>query len=109
MTTLRSQLSELTNLDADAAERTRNALLSELNVPADWTVTETDVEIAQDDTGDWFLIAFEHRSNPETRASIFLLADSHTLQIYVEALDTEEWGEPTRDPTEITATLRSYA
>ena len=109
MTTLRSQLSELTNLDADAAERTRNVLLSELNVPADWTVTETDVEIAQDDTGDWFLIAFEHRSNPETRASIFLLADSHTLQVYVEAPDADDWSEPTRDSTEITSLLYGHA
>lgn len=109
MTTLRSQLSELTNVDADAAGRTRDALLSELDVSADWTVTETDVEIAQDETGDWFLIAFEHRSNSETRASIFLLADSHTLQVYVEAPDVDDWSEPTRDPTEVTATLRRYA
>ena len=109
MTTLRSQLSQLTDPDADAAERTRDALLSELDVPMDWTVAETDVEIAQDGTRDWFLVAFDHRSDREKRASVFLLADSHALQVYVESVDTDHWSEPTRDATEISATLRGHA
>ena len=108
MTTLRSRLSQLTDPDADAAERTRDALLSELDVPTDWTVADTDVEIAQDGTGDWFLVAFEHRSDREKRASVFLL-DSHALQVYVESADTDHWSEPTRDATEISATLRGHA
>lgn len=108
MTTLRSRLSQLTDPDTDAAERTRDALLSELDLPADWTVAETDVEIAQDGTEDWFLVAFDHRSDREKRASVFLL-DSHALQVYVEAADTDHWSEPTRDATEISATLRGYA
>ena len=109
MTTLRSQLSQLTDPDADAAEQTRDALLSELDIPADWTVAETDVEIAQDGTRDWFLVAFDHRSDREKRASVFLLADSHALQVYVEAADTDHWSEPTRDAMEISATLRGHA
>lgn len=109
MSTLRSRLSKLTDPDGDAAEQTRDALLSELDIPADWTVAETDVEIAQDGTGDWFLVAFEHRSDREKRASVFLLAGSHALQVYVEAAETEEWGEPTRDAAEISATLRGHA
>ena len=109
MTTLRSRLSQLTDPDADAAEQTRDALLSELEIPVDWTVTETDVEIAQDGTEDWFLVAFEHRSDREKRASVFLLADSHALQVYVEAADTDHWSDPTRDATEISVTLRGHA
>lgn len=109
MTTLRSRLSQLTDPDADAAEETRDALLSELDISADWTVADTDVEIAQDGTRDWFLVAFEHRSDREKRASVFLLADSHALQVYVESADTDHWSEPTRDATEISATLRGHA
>jgi hypothetical protein len=109
MTTLRTRLSELTDPDADAAEQTRDALLSELDLPADWTVAETDVEIAQDGTGDWFLVAFEHRSDREKRASVFLLAGSHALQVYVESADTEHWSESTWDAAEISATLRGHA
>ena len=109
MSTLRNRLSELTDPDAEAAEETRDALLSELDLPTDWTVAETDVEIAQDGTGDWFLVAFEHRSDREKRASVFLLADSYALQVYVESVDTDHWSEPTRDATEISATLRGHA
>lgn len=109
MTTLWSRLSQLTDPDADAAEQTRDALLSELDIPADWTVAETDVEIAQDGTRDWLLVAFDHRSDREKRASVFLLADSHALQVYVEAADTDHWSEPTRDAMEISATLRGHA
>ena len=109
MMTLRSRLSQLTDPDADAAERTRDALLSELDDPMDWTVAETDVEIAQDGTGDWFLVAFEHRSDREKRASVFLVADSHALQVYVESPDTDHWSEPMRDATEVAATLRGHA
>lgn len=109
MTTLRNRLSQLTDPDAEAAEETRDALLSELDLPADWTVTETDVEIAQDGTGDWFLLAFEHRSGREKRASVFLLADSHALQVYVESAGTDHWSEPTRDATDISAILRGHA
>ncbi|MFY4815541.1 hypothetical protein ACOJIV_23015 [Haloarcula sp. AONF1] len=109
MTTLRSRLSQLTDPDAEAAERMRDALLSELDVPTDWTVAETDVEIAQDGTGDWFLVAFEHRSDREKRASVFLLADSHGLQVYVESADTDHWSDPTRDAMEISETLRGHA
>lgn len=71
--------------------------------------TPSDVEIAQGGTRDWFLLAFEHRSNPEKQASVFLLAGSHALQVYVESPDTDHWSEPTRDATEITAMLRDYA
>ncbi|QKG93492.1 hypothetical protein HPS36_11665 [Halorubrum salinarum] len=109
MTTLRSRLSQLTDPNVKAAEQTRDALLSELDIPADWTVADTDVEIAQDGTEDWFLVAFEHRSDRAQRASVFLLADSHALQVYVEAADTDHWSEPTRDATEISATLRGHA
>jgi hypothetical protein len=109
MTTLRTRLSQLTDPDADAAEQTRDALLSELDLPADWTVAETDVEIAQDGTGDWFLVAFEHRSDREKRASVFLLAGSHALQVYVETAGTDEWGEPTQDHADIAVMLREYA
>ena len=109
MSTLRNRLSNLTDPDGDAAEQTRDALLSELDLPAVWTVAETDVEIAQDGTGDWFLVAFEHRSDRETRASAFLLAGSHALQVYVESAETDHWSEPTRDATEISATLRGHA
>jgi hypothetical protein len=109
MTTLQSRLSQLTDPDAEAAEQTRDALLSELDIPADWTVADTDVEIAQDGTGDWFLLAFEHRSDQEKRASVFLLAGSHALQVYVEAAETEEWGEPTQDHADIAVMLREHA
>jgi hypothetical protein len=109
MTTLRSQLSQLTDPDADAAEETRDALLSELDLPADWTVADTDVEIAQDGTGDWFLVGFDHRSDRAKRASVFLLADSHVLQVYIEAAETDEWGEPTQDHADIAVMLREHA
>ncbi|TKX87947.1 hypothetical protein EXE43_00665 [Halorubrum sp. SS5] len=109
MTTLRSRLSQLTEPDTGAAEQTRDALLSELDLPADWTVGETDVEITQDGTEDWFLVAFEHRSDRAKRASVFLLAESHALQVYVESADTDHWSEPTRDATEISATLCGHA
>lgn len=109
MTTLRSRLSELTDPDAEVAEQTRDALLSELEIPTDWTVAETDVEIAQDATGDWFLVAFDHRSDREKRASVFLLSGSHALQVYVESADTDHWSEPARDATEISAVLRGHA
>ena len=109
MTTLQSRLSSLTDPDADAAEQIRDSLLSELDILDDWRVAETDVEIAQDGTRDWFLLGFEHRSSPEKRASVFLLAGSHTLQVHVESLETDEWGEPTQEPAKIMAILRSCA
>lgn len=98
MTSLRERLSNLTDPDADAAEQTRDTLLSELTIPTGWTVVETDVEIAQDETQDWFLMAFQHESDPDKRASLFLLEGSHTLQLFIESPKTDEWSEPTRTP-----------
>jgi len=49
------------------------------------------------------------RASPDTEIRCEDEAASPYVRRAVEALDTEEWGEPTRDPTEITATLRSYA
>ncbi|ELZ42946.1 hypothetical protein C463_10090 [Halorubrum californiense DSM 19288] len=101
MTSLQSRLASLSDVDVDAAEQTRDAVLSELDVPSDWAVAEADVEIAQDGTRDWLLLVLEHASDREKRASVFLLADSHALQTYVEASDTDEWSEPTRDPSDL--------
>ena len=109
MTALRKHLSSLTDPDADAAAQTRDTLLSEVDIPTGWDVGETDVEIAQDETQDWFLVAFEHLSDPDTRASVFLLEGSHMLQLYIESTDTDEWAEPTQNPEEITATLRHHS
>jgi hypothetical protein len=109
MTALRKHLSSLTDPDADAAAQTRDTLLSEVDIPTGWDVGETDVEIAQDGTQDWFLVAFEHQSDPDTRASVFLLEGSHMLQLYIESADTDEWTDPTQNPEEITAILRHHS
>jgi len=106
MTALRNHLSNLTDPDSNAAEQTRDILLSELDIPTGWDVVETDVEIAQDGTQDWFLIAFEHESDIDKRASVFLLEGSHMLQLYIESTDTDEWTDPTQEPAEISAILR---
>lgn len=109
MPPLRRRLSNLTDPDADVAERLRDALLSELTLPTAWDVSETDVEIAHDGDQDWFLVAFQHQSDPEKRASVFLLEGSHQLQLYIESADTDGWSDPTQDPSEITATLRHHS
>lgn len=109
MTTLRNRLSNLTDPDADAAEQTRDTLLSELDIPTGWDVAETDVEIAQDGTQDWFLVAFQHQSDLDKRASVFLLEGSHMLQLYIESTDSDEWIDPTQDPEEVTAILRNHS
>lgn len=106
MSSLQKRLSNLTDPDADAAEQTRDELLLELDIPTEWDVIETDVEIAQDGTQDWFLMTFQHQSDPDKRASAFLLEGSHMLQLYIETTDTDEWTDPTQDPEEITAILR---
>lgn len=109
MRTLQKQLSNLTDPDANAAEQTRDTLLSELSIPADWTVIETDVEMAQDETQDWFLAGFQHKSNPDKRASLFLLEGSHSLQLYIESPENDDWSEPTRDSAEITTVLSDHS
>lgn len=108
MASLQDLLLNLTAPTADDAERIRDTLLAELTVPTQWTVTETDIEIAQDETHDWFLAAFHHKSNPDKRASVFLLEGSNALQLHLESPDTDEWSEPTQDPADITALLRGY-
>lgn len=109
MTALRKRLSSLTDPDADAAAQTRDTLLSELDIPTGWDVGETDVEIAQDETQDWFLVTFEHQADPDKRASVFLLEGSHMLQLYIESADTDEWTDPTQEPAEITAMLHQHS
>ena len=54
-------------------------------------------------------MAFEHQSEPDTKASVFLFEGSHMLQLYIESTDTDEWTDPTQNPAEITAIFRHYS
>lgn len=108
MTSFSALLSHLDDIDVAAAERARDALLSDLDTPEGWTVADSDVEMSQDETGDWFLVAFEAGDDPDKRALVFLLGNAY-VQIYVEGPGVDDWGEPTRDITDIETALRGYA
>ena len=108
MTRLGKYLSQLSEVDTAAAEQARDTFLEELEIPSEWEVHESDVEIAQEGPEDWFLVSFEHRSAPDHRALIFLLEGSHELQVYLESADDTEWSDTTQNPHEITAIIANY-
>jgi len=102
-------LSRLTDVDRSAAEQTRGKLLDELTVPSPWSVSDTTVELSQDDTNDWLLVTFQNETHRDRIASVYLLDGSHSLQVYLDTDTGDEWVEPTRDPGEITSILRTHA
>ena len=109
MTAFRTYLSHLTDVDRSAAEQTRDKLLDELTVPSAWSVSDTTVELSQDDTNDWLLVTFQNETHPDRIASVYLLEGSHSLHVYHDSDAGDEWVEPTRDPGEITSILRTRA
>lgn len=100
-----SYLSNLTEVDAETAEQTQDKLLEQLEIPSEWEVYETDVEIAQEGPEDWFLISFRHSSSPDNLALLYLLEGSHTLQLYFESSSDDEWSDTTRNPNGVSAIL----
>lgn len=108
MTRLGEYLSQVSEVDATIAEEIRDTLLDELEIPSEWEVHETDVEIAQEGPEDWFLVSFEHKSDPNHRALIFLLEGSHKLQVYLESADHTEWSDTTQSPHEITEFIANH-
>lgn len=109
MTALQNHLSTLTNPDLASIEHTRDTLLSELTTPPEWTVTDTDVEIADDNTNDWLLATLQHEHDKTKTASIYLLSPAHTLQLYIESNTTDEWSDPTQTVENLEATLRQHS
>lgn len=109
MTGFRTYLSHLTDVDRSTAEQIRGKLLDELTVPSPWSVSDTTVELSQDDTNDWLLVTFQNEAHPDRIAAVYLLDGSHSLQVYLDTDTGDEWIEPTRDPGEITSILRTNA
>ena len=100
--TLQELLSDLTDIDADAAGAVRDAVLDDLNIDHVWDVVDQDVELAQDETGDWHLVTIARESDPDDRVSIYLVNTS--IQLYIE--ETDEWTRTTQDTDEIESTLQ---
>jgi len=108
MTRLSDHLSQLSEVDADTAEQTRDILLDDLEIPSGWVVDETDVEIAQEGPEDWLLVSLEYKSDPDHRALIFLLDGSRELQVYLESDENTEWSDTTQNPHEIGEIISNY-
>jgi hypothetical protein len=109
MEDLENYLSHLSEVDAETAEQTQDKLLEELEIPSEWDVYETDVEMAQEGPKDWFLISFQHSSSPDHLAYIYLLEGSHALQVYLESSSGDRWSDTTHNPHAVTEILNEHA
>jgi len=94
MSGITEYLSHLTDIDTTAAEHTRDKLLDANEIPPGWSVYDTTVEPSEDDTGDWFLAGLQNETTPDRTAALYLLAGSHSIQVYIESACIDEWTDP---------------
>lgn len=99
MTEISEILSNKGDLDIDVADKIREELEENIELPQGLEFEEPGPTISADDTGDWIVAEIE--ITPNKFAEVYALEGAFTLQLY----DGEEFKEPTTSVDELSEQL----